>query len=107
MRFHLDEHIHSAVASGLRLRGIDVTTTVEAGLCGANDEDHISHGNTEGRVIVTNDADFLRIHAEGVPHAGIAYWPQGTRSIGQIVDALALLDGCLSSAEMQGRVEHF
>ena len=32
MRFHLDEHVPHAIAEGLRRRGIDVTTTVEAGL---------------------------------------------------------------------------
>src|SRR5205809_5854404 len=32
MRFHLDEHLPHAIAEGLRRHGIDVTTTVEAGL---------------------------------------------------------------------------
>ena len=37
MRFHLDEHVPHAIAEGLRRRGIDVTTTVEAGLRGTSD----------------------------------------------------------------------
>ena len=28
LSFHLDEHIHPAIAAGLRRRGIDVTTTI-------------------------------------------------------------------------------
>ncbi len=32
IRFHLDEHIDRDIARALRLYGIDVTTTVEAGL---------------------------------------------------------------------------
>jgi hypothetical protein len=32
LRFHLDEHIDPDVARALRRYGIDVTTTVEAGL---------------------------------------------------------------------------
>ena len=32
LSFHLDEHMHPAIAAGLRRRGIDVTTTFEAGL---------------------------------------------------------------------------
>jgi hypothetical protein len=30
--FHLHEHVADAVAQGLRLRGIDVTTTADASL---------------------------------------------------------------------------
>jgi hypothetical protein len=36
--FHLDEHISGALAIALRHRGIDVTTTAEAGLVGAADQ---------------------------------------------------------------------
>ena len=32
IRFHLDEHVDPAIATALRRAGIDVTTTVEAGL---------------------------------------------------------------------------
>jgi hypothetical protein len=34
IRYHLDEHVGNAVAHGLRLRGLDVTTTKDAGLIG-------------------------------------------------------------------------
>ena len=43
MRFHLDEHLPHAIAEGLRRRGIDVTTTVEAGLRGASDDVHLAY----------------------------------------------------------------
>jgi hypothetical protein len=52
MRFHLDEHVAHAIAAGLRRRGIDVTTTVDADLLSAPDEDHMDFSNREGRVIV-------------------------------------------------------
>jgi hypothetical protein len=32
IRFHLDEHVDPAIASALRRAGIDVTTTIGAGL---------------------------------------------------------------------------
>jgi len=38
VKFYLDEHVPPAVARGLRLRGIDVQTTQEARMLGANDE---------------------------------------------------------------------
>jgi predicted nuclease of predicted toxin-antitoxin system len=68
LRFHLDEHIDTAIADGLRRRGIDVTTTPEAVLRGAEAEAHVAFALSEGRVVVTNDADFLRLHRQGVRH---------------------------------------
>ncbi len=59
IRFHLDENMPSAVAAGLRLRGLDVTTTPEAELRTASDPLQLDHASAEGRVIVTRDRDFL------------------------------------------------
>jgi hypothetical protein len=50
MRFHLDEHVDHAVAFGLRLRGIDVTTTTDANLVGASDQIHLAFAATERRL---------------------------------------------------------
>ena len=57
--FHLDEHCDPAIAAGLRLHGVDVTSTAEAGLLHARDEDHLAYGVATGRVIFTQDQDFL------------------------------------------------
>ena len=38
IRFHLDEQVDPEIASQLRRRGIDVTTTVEVGLRTSSDE---------------------------------------------------------------------
>lgn len=51
VRFHLDEHIPASVAAGLRRRGIDVTTTIEAGLVGVEDQ-------TQGEVSRAGGATF-------------------------------------------------
>jgi hypothetical protein len=40
---HLDEHRDPAIAAGLRPHEVDVTTTPEAGLLQAKDEDHIAY----------------------------------------------------------------
>ena len=65
IRFHLDEHVHPAIAAGLRRRGIDVTTTAEAGLIGRDDIDHVTFALAEGRVVYTNDSDFLNLNVLG------------------------------------------
>jgi hypothetical protein len=43
IRFHLDEHVATAVADGLRRLGIDVTTTSEVGLRGVNDQAQLAY----------------------------------------------------------------
>src|SRR5206468_2383329 len=59
IRFHLDEHCPTGLADGLRRRGIDVTTTPEAGLLHASDEEHVAFALRQGRVVFTQDEDFL------------------------------------------------
>jgi hypothetical protein len=105
IRFHLDEHVDLAVADGLRRRGIDVTTTHDAVLLGADDLDHIAFANANGRVIFSNDPDFLRLHDEGVQHEGIAFCHQQSRSIGQIIRGLELIWEVLEPDDMRHRVE--
>lgn len=105
LRFHLDEHVEHAVAHALRRRGIDATTTTEAGLLGADDSAHLEFALREGRVIVTNDADFLAFAANSDQHAGIAYSACGSRTIGDVVRYLCLMNDCLEQGEMVGTVE--
>ena len=103
IRFHLDENMPHAVAEGLRRRGLDVTTTTEAGLIGASDEEQLAFGVSDSRVVITRDADLLRLNSQGVTHAGIVFWTE-RRSIGQLISALDLLGLEFSAEEMPGRV---
>jgi predicted nuclease of predicted toxin-antitoxin system len=106
IRFHLDEHGDPAIAQGLRRRGVDVTTTPEVGLIGASDDVQVARARLVGRVLFTQDRDYLRLHAAGEPHAGIAYCHQQTRSIGEIIDALVLIWEVYEPEEMANRVEY-
>jgi predicted nuclease of predicted toxin-antitoxin system len=85
--------------------GIDVTTTAEAGLLGANDLAHLAFGLAQGRVVVTHDDDFLVHHAQGVPHAGIAFCHQDKHTMGDLFRAVLILHGVLTENETRGRVE--
>ncbi len=61
----MDEHVPQAVSQGLQRRGVDVLTTQEAGLLSVSDEEHLKFAAESGRIIFTQDADFLRLHDEG------------------------------------------
>ena len=105
IRFHLDEHISGYIAAGLRRRGIEATTAAEAGLIGATDMAQLEFAASSGRVVVTQDDDFLRLHAQGATHAGIAYCQQQSMSIGEMLRGVILIHDLLSPEEMVGRVE--
>ena len=64
IRFHLDEHVDEAIAIELRKHGIDVTTTVDAGLRGADDIDQSVFERTMN-IIVKHRTD-LDVVAERV-----------------------------------------
>jgi predicted nuclease of predicted toxin-antitoxin system len=106
IRFHLDEHVDHAIARGLRDRGVDVTTATDTRLLGALDEEHLEFARRESRVIVTHDADFLRLAHETQDIPGVAFCASGSRTVGQIIRHLCLMNGCLSQEEMVGRVEY-
>jgi len=104
IRFHLDESMPNAVAEGLRRRGLDVTTSSEAQLLAAKDEEQLAFATREARVLVTRDQDFLRLNASGIEHAGIVYWTERQRTMGQLVGALATLMLEFTADELHGQV---
>lgn len=105
IRFHLDENVNGAVAKGLRLLGVDVTTTADAGLIGANDEEHLAFASENNRVAVTHDDDFLRLVGRGMTHSGIVYANMRQCSIGRLVRDLSLLWRTRTQESMHGCVE--
>ena len=105
IRFHLDEHISAHIAAGLRRRNIDVTTAADAGLIGSSDAVHLAFASSSGRVVVTQDDDFLRLHSQGAPHAGIAYCQQQSMTAGEMLRHLILIHDLLVPEEMAGKVE--
>ncbi len=105
IKFYLDEHIHSAVAEGLRRRGVNALTVQEAGNAGLSDREQLAFALTEKRVMVTMDSDFLTLAMEGVSHAGIGY-ANSRRSIGELIGTLMLLSDVLTPAEMVDHVEY-
>ena len=106
IRYHLDESVPKAIANGLRLRGIDVTTTKDADLLEASDEQHLAYALAAHRVIVSFDDDFLVLASRGVSHSGIAYCHQRDRTIGQVVLGLVSLWRQKTVEEMHGQI-HF
>lgn len=105
IKFYTDEHVSKVVVKGLRGRGVDVLTIAEAGTLGASDDEHLERAKHDKRVIFTQDADFLHLHAAGKKHAGIVYATQGT-SISKIISGLLLIYQVLDVKDMENHVEY-
>ena len=105
IRYYTDEHVAKAVIRGLRQRGVDVLTTPEANKSNAADEEHLQFALSEGRVIFTQDDDFLKLASSGQVHAGIVYTPQHIPT-GRIIQRLMLIYQVLEAEKMVGNIEY-
>jgi len=102
-KFYTDENVPAAVAAGLRLRGVDVITALEAGLLGVDDDVHLAFAIRENRILFTRDVDFVILGQSNFDHPGIVY---ATRplSIGEVVGELLLIHGAAFPDELRGRI---
>jgi hypothetical protein len=75
-------------------------------LLSAGDERQLDFAHSTGRVLVTCDADFLRLHDRGIPHAGIVYSPKGKYGPGPWIHGLVVIAECLTPEEMMNHVEY-
>jgi len=105
IKFHLDENVDHAIARGLRLHGIDVTTTADAGLIGADDLKQITFAQKTGRVIFSHDDDLLTILRQTPQHTGIVFCAKNRRTIGHIIKWLITIWQVLDPEDMANQVE--
>jgi len=94
------------VARALQRYGIDATTTVGAGLRSRSDLAQLDFARREQRVLVTHDADFLRLVDQGFQHPGIASGARVSRSLGEMIRSLILIYEVLTAEDMANRVEY-
>jgi len=106
IKFHLDENVDPAIAAGLTHRGVDTTSTRDADLAGATDEQQMNYCAATGRVIFTTDQDFLRLHQIHPEHPGIVFMQQRKATIGDVIRGLLLIWELLEPGEMTGRIEY-
>ena len=100
-----DEHIPSSLIEGLQRRGLNVVTVQGIGLSSEEDKTIMDRARKEGRIIYTQDADFLRLHQAGYKHAGIVYHHPLAYSTGEVIRKITLVCEVLSAKEMKGCAE--
>jgi len=81
-------HFPRAIVNGVRRRGVDILTSQDANMETASDPEQLEFARQQGRVLVTHDADFLRLHAAGSVHAGIVFIRQRRGGVGELIAGL-------------------
>ncbi len=83
-RLLADEQFPRPAVRDLWARGHDIETVQSAGLTGAADQDVLAAATADGRAVLTQDRDFIKLHKRGAVHAGVVF-----ASEDQDFDALA------------------
>jgi hypothetical protein len=107
----MDEHVPARITAGLRRLGVDCLTGVEDGTTGWPDDRLLQRATELGRVLYTNDVDFLAITADwltaGREFAGVIYSRQfGMVGIGRAMFDLELVAKASEPGEWVNRVGH-
>jgi predicted nuclease of predicted toxin-antitoxin system len=106
----MDHNVHAAITEALREREVDCLTAREDGMQTAEDETILRRASALGRVVFTQDTDFLEIAAkwvsEGREFAGVIFASQMGITIGQAITDLELMATVLESHEMKNVVEY-
>jgi predicted nuclease of predicted toxin-antitoxin system len=88
IRFQLDEHLGNNIGEGLRRAGIEAMTAAGAGYRGLSDDHILARCRVNGAILVTFDDDYLRLHRDVTPNAGIVFCGRRTRTTSRIITAL-------------------
>jgi predicted nuclease of predicted toxin-antitoxin system len=107
---YLDEQVPRQIATGLRLRGVDVLTIQEDGRSGTTDPILLDRATELGRVIFSRDQDFLieanRRQKEGVYFSGVIYAHQQRVTIGDCIRDLELIGQAGNPEDFVNRVQY-
>ena len=102
IRFYLDENLSPEIANQLRLSGIDIIR----GPLGDDDPVHLERATVMGRVVCTEDDDFIKLAAQGKTHAGIIFGEQDRHSIGDWVKYLRFACDVHSAEELINTINY-
>ena len=112
IRLYVDEDAMArALISGLRARGIDVTTVLDEDMLEKDDVDQLEFATQQGRAIYTfNVSHFCQLHAEfmaeGKSHSGIIVVYRQRYSVGEQIRRLSNLINMKTAEELHNSL-HF
>lgn len=103
----MDVHVPASITQGLRRKQIDVRTAQDDAAGRMSDDDLLTRATAVGRVLLTQDTDFLEIASrwqrQGNAFSGILFARQGT-PIGQLIEDAELCLACMTADEFRNRL---
>lgn len=103
LAFLADEHAKRVFVTELRANGYAVAWVDEAYEPGTPDLEHLRRSRDDGRVILSNDADFARLHGE-YDHAGIILYDDQNLTVTEWMQGIKLIERFVPPAELPGKV---
>jgi len=109
LSFYMDENVHGAITTGLRLRGVDIITVQEDGFSGMADDLVLKRATELGRIVFSQDRDLLveakLCQRQGISFLGVVYGHQLLVQIGDCVRDLELIAKLGKPREFANRVQ--
>lgn len=84
------------------MQGVDIIR----GQLRADDSVHLERATDMGRVVCTEDDDFLKLASKEIEHAGIIKGVQNKHSIGDWIRFLRFVHALSNAEEMRNKVTH-
>lgn len=73
MKFLADENIDLPAVKTLKRLGVNIISVHDIGMKGYEDEGILNYAKESERAVITQDTDFLKLHAKNFEHAGIVF----------------------------------
>jgi len=105
LRYFFDEHMNTAIADQLRMRGVNVLTAQEAGRAGQGipDSEQLAYATNLGCTFVTKEKrEFPVLAYQQIPHAGIIIL-QRDAGIGDYIEYLEYLAKTTEPEEIESQ----
>ena len=110
LALYMDVHVPMAVTEALRRKELDILTSQDDGTASQDDEVLLAREAELGRVLFSQDQDFLQIAAEcqlpGRPFVGVLFAAQQGVSLGRLADDLELILTCCEPEELRDWVTY-
>jgi hypothetical protein len=108
IRLYMDVHVRREVTVGLRVCGVDVLTAQEDGAATLADSELLSRATELGRVLFSQDTDFLREAAtrqeSGLPFSGVVFGEQLALTVGRCIRDLELIAKVYDPPDIANRI---
>lgn len=101
--FLADEHVKRVFITELRANSYDVVWVDADYEQGVSDSEHLERSQDSGRIILTNDSDFARLH-DDFDHAGIVLYYDQNMSVTEFIQGIKRIERFVPEDELRDTI---